>query len=168
MLRLKNCLSALSVGSLQSVVVIHLKMRKRSLTVLISITLFLQILFGGASSGGLGMLANIDFIQKLVKPAEVKRACLQTLHMYLHHMQSGSIHFVALAIFFYVAFQIRGYNDGGWFTLYPNFGETSDAGPPYFFKVLGYVSNGYFVVFLFCSINHLWTFPCCCCCLGLY
>lgn len=64
----------------------------------------IRILFGGASSGGLGMLANIDFIQKLVKPAE-----------------------------------IRGYNDGGWFTLYPNFGETSDAGPPYFFKVLGYM-----------------------------
>lgn len=33
--------------------------------------LSLQILFGGASSGGLGMLANIDFIQELVKPAEV-------------------------------------------------------------------------------------------------
>ncbi|KAL9989249.1 hypothetical protein ACROYT_G003778 [Oculina patagonica] len=63
-----------------------------------------KILFGGASSGGLGMLANIDFIQELVKPAE-----------------------------------IRGYNDGGWFTLYPNFGETANAGPPYFFKVLSYM-----------------------------
>jgi len=63
-----------------------------------------KILFGGASSGGLGMLANIDFIQELVKPA-----------------------------------QIRGYNDGGWFTLYPNFGETANAGPPFFFKVLSYM-----------------------------
>lgn len=63
-----------------------------------------KILFGGASSGGLGMLANIDFIQELVRPAEV-----------------------------------RGYNDGGWFTLYPNFGETVNNGSPYFFKVLGYM-----------------------------
>lgn len=63
-----------------------------------------KILFGGASSGGLGMLANIDFIQKLVQPAE-----------------------------------IRGYNDGGWFTLYPNFGETANTGLPFFFKVLGYM-----------------------------
>ena len=36
--------------------------------------------------------------------------------------------------------QIRGYNDGGWFTLYPNFGETANTGLPFFFKVLGYVS----------------------------
>lgn len=32
---------------------------------------FSQILFGGASSGGLGMFANIDYIEGLVKPAEV-------------------------------------------------------------------------------------------------
>lgn len=37
--------------------------------------------------------------------------------------------------------QIRGYNDGGWFTLYPNFGETASAGLPYFFQVLSYVST---------------------------
>lgn len=63
-----------------------------------------EILFGGASSGGLGMFANIDYIEGLVKPAE-----------------------------------IRGYNDGGWFTLYPNFGETANAGPPFFFQVLSYM-----------------------------
>lgn len=63
-----------------------------------------EILFGGASSGGLGMLGNIDYIKDLVKPAAIK-----------------------------------GYNDGGWFTLYPNFGETSDTDLPYFFKVLGFM-----------------------------
>lgn len=41
-----------------------------------------------------------------------------------------------------IIFQVRGYNDGGWFTLYPNFGETVNNGSPYFFKVLGYVSSG--------------------------
>ena len=41
-----------------------------------------------------------------------------------------------------ILFQVRGYNDGGWFTLYPNFGETVIKGSPYFFKVLGYVSSG--------------------------
>ena len=33
---------------------------------------FFQILFGGASSGGLGMLGNIDYIKDLVKPAAVR------------------------------------------------------------------------------------------------
>lgn len=57
-----------------------------------------KILFGGASAGGLGMLANIDFIQELVHPAKMK-----------------------------------GFNDGGWFTLYPNFDEKLTQGSPYFF-----------------------------------
>ena len=47
---------------------------------------------------------------------------------------------VAPALIVWILLQIRGYNDGGWFTLYPNFGETANAGPPYFFKVLSYVS----------------------------
>lgn len=46
----------------------------------------------------------------------------------------------SLALIVWILLQIRGYNDGGWFTLYPNFGETANAGPPYFFKVLSYVS----------------------------
>lgn len=44
-------------------------------------------------------------------------------------------------------FQIRGYNDGGWFTLYPNFGETANAGPPFFFQVLSYVCTVYIVLY---------------------
>lgn len=44
------------------------------------------------------------------------------------------------ALIIWILLQIRGYNDGGWFTLYPNFGETANAGPPFFFKVLSYVS----------------------------
>ena len=39
-----------------------------------------------------------------------------------------------------IVFQMRGFNDGGWFTLYPNFGEAVSAGSPYFFSVLGDVS----------------------------
>ncbi|XP_048587605.1 palmitoleoyl-protein carboxylesterase NOTUM [Nematostella vectensis] len=60
------------------------------------------ILFGGASAGGLGMLANVDFVQQMVLPAKV-----------------------------------RGFNDGGWFTLFPNFGEENKLDLPYFFSTLG-------------------------------
>ena len=42
--------------------------------------------------------------------------------------------------------QVRGYNDGGWFTLYPNYGESYSAGLPSqglpkFFDVLTDVST---------------------------
>ena len=36
--------------------------------------------------------------------------------------------------------QVRGYNDGGWFTLFRTFGEETNQGPPIFFKTLGLVS----------------------------
>lgn len=37
-------------------------------------------------------------------------------------------------------FQVRGFNDGGWFTLFPNFGEELAQGTPYFFSTLEVVS----------------------------
>ena len=62
-----------------------------------------QILFGGTSAGGIGVLANIDHVQRLTYPARV-----------------------------------RGYNDGGWFTLFPNYGEGEGLdginGLPSFYK----------------------------------
>ena len=64
-----------------------------------------QVLFGGTSAGGIGVLANIDHVQRLTYPATV-----------------------------------RGYNDGGWFTLYPNFGEKFFSPDlPKFFNFLTYV-----------------------------
>ena len=35
------------------------------------IFLGLQILFGGASAGGIGMLSNVDHVAKMVRPARV-------------------------------------------------------------------------------------------------
>ncbi|XP_031565813.1 carboxylesterase notum2-like [Actinia tenebrosa] len=64
------------------------------------------ILFGGASAGGLGMLANLDYVQNMLSPAKV-----------------------------------RGFNDGGWFTLFPNFGEELAQGTPYFFSTLEVMFN---------------------------
>jgi len=69
-------------------------------------TKYAEILFGGTSAGGVGVIANIDHVQKLASPARV-----------------------------------RGYNDGGWFTLYPNYEERysqsmSSNGLPQFFNLL--------------------------------
>lgn len=66
-----------------------------------------KILFGGTSAGGVGVIANLDHVQELTFPAQVK-----------------------------------GYNDGGWFTLFPNFGENQktnglmESGLPKFFNTL--------------------------------
>lgn len=65
-----------------------------------------EIIFGGASAGGIGMLGNIDHIAELVKPAKV-----------------------------------LGYNDGGWFTLYPNYKEPVGPRSPEFLNTLRMMFN---------------------------
>ncbi|EDO38898.1 predicted protein [Nematostella vectensis] len=53
------------------------------------------ILFGGASAGGLGMLANVDFVQQMVLPAKV--------HLFLHVVCSAVFKYLSTPIYVMVA-----------------------------------------------------------------
>ena len=81
-----------------------------------AVVFFAQILFGGASAGGLGMLSNVDYVAKMVKPAKIfgynDGGWFTLYRNFLEPKGYGSpvflssLHYVRMIIMFHIVFYV--------------------------------------------------------------